>query len=420
MPIGSIIGGALSLFGSSSSASSQQAAAEAQAKAQVEAARIAAEEARFRPVGVTTRFGKSNFDFGIPGVSAPTIDQFKTREQQLADAMKTYTPSGSGGWTDWAYGNAASGAPTLDQFKTPEEQLAAATADYQSRLTSEGRLSGAGYELSPELLAQQDRLIALSNLGLTDAEGAAARYAPLREAGQSLFDLGSKYLSESPEDVAAKYMAQQQSLLAPTRERQYAGLQNQLFNTGRAGLAVGATGTRPDGTAGLGAANPEMEAYYNALAQQDLGLASEAQKRGQENLAFGTTLYNTGAGLLGGYDTGVTGALSPFSAYLGGATGLETLGQQPLEMGAALGGRAATAGGTAGNYLMAGGMGAANARASTAGLNPTADFISGLGGNKDLTGYLSGLFGGGSRGTNATGYGWGGGTDFSVLPSSWG
>ena len=414
--MGALISGGLGLLGSSMSASSAQGASEAQAKAQVEAARIAAEEARFRPVGVTTRFGKSSFEFGIPGVSAPTIDQFKTREQQLADAMKTYTPGGSGGWTDWAYGNAASGAPTLDQFKTPEEQLAAATADYESRLTNEGRLSGASYELDPDLLAQQDRLMALSELGLTDAEGAATRYAPLREAGQSLFDLGSQYLSQSPEDVAAKYMAQQQSLLAPTRERQYAGLQNQLFNTGRAGLAVGATGERPDGTAGLGAANPEMEAYYNALAQQDLGLASEAQRRGQENLAFGTTLYNTGVGLLGGYDTGVAGALNPYAAYLGGATNLENLGQQPLTLGASLGG-----GNTASaNALLAGGMGAANARASTAGLNPTADFISGLGSNKDLTGFLSGLFGGGNRGTNATGYGWGGGTDFSVLPSSWG
>lgn len=416
MPIGSIIGGALSLFGSSSSASSAKAASEAEAKAKVEAARIAAEEARFRPVGVTTRFGKSNFEFGIPGVSAPTIDQFKTREQQLADALQNRTSNGQGGWQNWNGG----ATPTLDQFKTPEEQLTAATKDYESRLASEGRLTGAGYELSPELKAQQDRLMALTTQGLTDAEGAAARYAPLREAGQGLFDLGKQYLSQSPEEVAAKYMAQQQSLLAPTRERQYAGLQNQLFNTGRAGLAVGATGERPDGTAGLGAANPEMEAYYNALAQQDLGLASEAQKRGQENLAFGTTLYNTGAGLLGGYDTGVTGALSPYAAYLSGATNLESLGQQPLTIGSELGGRAATAGGTAGNYLLAGGTAAANARASTAGLNPTADFISGLGSNKNLTGYLSGLFGGGNRGTNATGYGWGGGTDFSVLPSSWG
>jgi len=398
MPImGAIIGGGLGLIGSSMSAGSARDAAEADARARIEAARIAAEEARFRPVGITSRFGKSTFEFGIPGVTAPTIDQFKTREQQLADAMKDYRPSSQ----YYAPGiNGAGGAPTLSQFKTPEEQLAEATKAYESRLSSEGRLIGAGYELSPEMKALQDRLMGLTTQGLTDAEGAAARYQPLREAGQSLFDLGKQYLAQSPEEVAAKYMAQQQSLLAPSRERQYAGLQNQLFNTGRAGLAVGGTGERPDGTAGLAAANPEMEAYYNALAQQNATLASEAQKRGQENLAFGTTLYNTGAGLLGGYDTGVTGALSPFSSYLSGATGLESLGQQPLTLGSELGGRAATAGGNVGNYLMTGGTGAAAAIARTAGLNPTADFISGLSSNKQLTGelggYLRGLFGGGS------------------------
>lgn len=395
--MGAIIGGGLGLIGSSMSAGSARDAAEADARARIEAARIAAEEARFRPVGITSRFGKSTFEFGIPGVTAPTIDQFKTREQQLADAMKDYRPSSQ----YYAPGiNGAGGAPTLSQFKTPEEQLAEATKAYESRLSSEGRLIGAGYELSPEMKALQDRLMGLTTQGLTDAEGAAARYQPLREAGQSLFDLGKQYLAQSPEEVAAKYMAQQQSLLAPSRERQYAGLQNQLFNTGRAGLAVGGTGERPDGTAGLAAANPEMEAYYNALAQQNATLASEAQKRGQENLAFGTTLYNTGAGLLGGYDTGVTGALSPFSSYLSGATGLESLGQQPLTLGSELGGRAATAGGNVGNYLMTGGTGAAAAIARTAGLNPTADFISGLSSNKQLTGelggYLRGLFGGGS------------------------
>jgi hypothetical protein len=64
-------------------------------------------------------------------------------------------------------------------------------------------------------------------------------------------------------------MQQQQDLLAPSRERQYAQLQNQLFQTGRGGLSVGATGLRPSGAGGLGATTPEMEAYYNALAQQD-------------------------------------------------------------------------------------------------------------------------------------------------------
>jgi len=44
-------------------AKKQAAAMGQQAAAQVEAARIAAEEARFRPVGITTRFGSATPQF---------------------------------------------------------------------------------------------------------------------------------------------------------------------------------------------------------------------------------------------------------------------------------------------------------------------------------------------------------------------
>jgi hypothetical protein len=146
-----------------------------------------------------------------------------------------------------------------------------------------------------------------------------------------------------------------------------AQLQNQLFQTGRGGLSVGATGARPSGGAGLGATTPEMEAYYNALAQQDLQLASQAQQAGQQNVAFGTGLLGSGANLLGQYQAGQVGALSPFSTYLGAGSTIESLGQQPLEMGSALGGRAATAGGNVGQALLAGGLGAAKTLQGAAG-----------------------------------------------------
>ena len=63
----SLVGGALGLLGASSQADAAQAAAQTSADAQLQAARIAAEEARFRPVGVTTRFGTSNFTFDENG-----------------------------------------------------------------------------------------------------------------------------------------------------------------------------------------------------------------------------------------------------------------------------------------------------------------------------------------------------------------
>jgi hypothetical protein len=44
---------------------------------------------------------------------------------------------------------------------------------------------------------------------------------------------------------------------------------------------------------------------------------------------------------------------------LGAGSTIESLGQQPLEMGSALGGRAATAGGNVGQSLLYGGLGSA-------------------------------------------------------------
>jgi len=280
-----IIGGSM-LVGGLLQGQAAGDAASTSARAQERAARIAAEESRFRPVGVTTRFGTSQFG------------------------------------TD-----------------------------------ASGRVNRAEYALSPELKAYQDRLMALSGQGLTQAEAAQGMYQPLTGAATGLFNLGEQYLAQSPEAVAAQYMQNQQDLLAPSRERQYAQLQNQLFNTGRGGLAVGATGMRPGGGAGLSASNPEMEAYYNALAQQDVALAGQAQQAGQQQVAFGTGLLSQGAGLLGQYQAGQVNALNPYMAYLGGSQTLESMGQQPLELGANLGGRNVNT--TGAQALYQGGMGAA-------------------------------------------------------------
>lgn len=320
MPIAAaaIMGGA-SLLGGSMQSKAAGDAARQSAQAQLEAARIAAEAAKFRPVGVTTRYGTSNFQFD---------------------------PS--------------------------------------------GYLSGAGYTVSPELKAYQDRLQALTGGALTEAEMAQQQYAPLQQGATGLFGLGQKYLQQTPEQVASQYMQQQQDLLAPSRERQYAQLQNQLFQTGRGGLSVGATGLRPSGAGGLGATTPEMEAYYNALAQQDLQLASQAQQAGQQNVAFGTGLLGSGANLLGQYQAGQVGALSPFTSYLGAGSTIESLGQQPLEMGRLLGGQTATAGANVGQALLTGGLGAAKTIQGAAGSGLGSALI-GLG-NNPYVGYGLGQY----------------------------
>lgn len=311
---GSILGG---LF----QGRSAERAARTQADAQLEAARIAAEEARFRPIGITTRFGQSQFTTG-----------------------------------------------------------------------PDGRVTGAGYELSPELRAYQDRLMALTGQGLTQAEQAQAQFAPLMAGGQGLFGLGQQYLAQSPQQAAQQFMAQQQELLAPSREREMAKIQNQLFQTGRGGLSVGATGARPSGAAGLGATTPELEAYYNALAQQDAALAAQAMQAGQEQTRFGAGLLGTAGNLLTqGYE-GQAGALTPYRAFLGGVSGLEALGQQPLDIGAAMGGRLANP--TGSNALFQGGMAAAQTQGAAAAYNPFATALTMASRSPQVQSAIGRLFGG--------------------------
>lgn len=336
MPISAaLIGGGLNLVGGLLGADSARDAAATSAAAQTEAARLAAEEARFRPIGVTTRFGGSQFGFD---------------------------PS--------------------------------------------GRLSSAGYTVSPELKAYQDRLMGLTGERLGQAELAQQQYAPLTGAATGLFGLGQRYLQQTPEQVAQQYIASQQELLAPSRERQMAQLQNQLFQQGRGGLSVGATGARPSGAAGLGATTPEMEAYYNALAQQDAQLAAQAQQAGQQQLAFGAGLFGQGANLLNQYQTGQVGALSPFQSSLAASQAIEELGQQPLTLGAALGGQQAAYGARAGQSLLAGGLGAARTMQPANALNPFARTLSNLGESREFTTGLGRLFGGGGYqlGSNPWGF----------------
>jgi hypothetical protein len=318
----------LSFLGAKEQAKATVAAANISAAAQREAAQQAAEAAKFRPVGITSRYGTSNFQFD---------------------------PS--------------------------------------------GYLSGAGYNVSPELRGYQDRLMGLTERGLGQAEAGEAMLRPNVGAAQSLFNLGSQYIQETPEQTAQKYIQSQYNLLAPSRERSLAGLRNDQFQKGRLGLSVGATGERPSGGLGLSATNPEMEAYYNALAQQDLQIAQQAEQAGQQRTAFGTGLFGTGNQLLNQYYGGQVGALNPFTTYLGAGQTIESLGQQPLDIGAQLGGRAATAGANVGSSLLQGGISAARAQQAGAGYSPLGGLLQGLGSSPTLqTGFENYFAGGGSSG----------------------
>jgi len=306
-----------SLLGGYLAGESAKSAAETSAAGQRQSAQMAADAARFRPVGVTTRFGSSNFQ------------------------------------TD-----------------------------------AQGNLIGASYDVSPELRAYQDQLLGLTGRQLQQGLKAPEQYAPLTGAATGLFNLGSQYLAETPEQVAQKYILSQQNLLAPTRERQLAELRNRTFQTGREGLSVGATGLRPGGGLGLSATNPELEAYYNALATQDAQLAANATQAGQQQVAFGTGLFGSGSQLLGQYQAGQVGALSPFQTTLGLGSTIEQMGQTPLDISAQLAGRTATAGANVGQALLQGGLSAAKTAQAGNAYNPFANVLQGIGTNPYVYDYL--------------------------------
>jgi hypothetical protein len=241
----------------------QQAGAQA-AEQQRQASREGAAAAAFRPVGMTTRFGTSQF----------------TREV-----------------------DPATGIPYI---------------------------SSAGYTPSPELQAIQERLVSQFLPSLRYAEEAYGALQPLAPTTQRLFQLGQEYIDASPEETAQKYIQSRQALLQPLREQQRAGLLSRSFATGRGGLGV-QTGT------GRAPANPEMQAYYNALAAEDQRIAAEAEQAGQQRVAFGTGLIGTGANLLGTQYGTYAQAFQPLLSTLGASGQVEQMGMQPYQLGLQLG-----------------------------------------------------------------------------------
>jgi hypothetical protein len=278
-----------------------QDAATKTAAAQIQAAQIAADAAKFRPVGVTTNFGASKFGY---------------------DAS--------------------------------------------------GNLSSAGYTLSPQLQAQQDSLMGISNTMLGQYNLGQAAALPMGQAGQRAMSLGNQYLADDPQAQAQKYMQDQQALLATGRERDVNNMLTGEFNRGTYGLSTGATST------GMMGANPRLEAMYNAQRQQDLGLAAQATQGGMDYAKFGATLTGTGGDLLNSMYKSQSAAFTPYQTALGGAQTIEGLGQGAMDYGINIGAKG-TAGTAQSGMLLSQGMNAAAQTQQAASGNPWANALGMLG-----------------------------------------
>jgi hypothetical protein len=205
------------------------------------------------------------------------------------------------------------------------------------------RVTSASYQLSPQLQALQDALFGLTGGGLDTAQQAQQAAAPLGQAAQGLFGLGSQYLAMSPEQARQQYMQEQYAMLDPIRAREEQRLGASVFGRGRAGLNIGDMG------------QPELFALASARRGQDLDLAARAEQAAQQRAQFGSGLFGTGAQLLGQQYGIPTQALGPLQSYLGTIGSLEEMGQQPFNLGLAVGG-AAQPGAQAGANLLTAGL----------------------------------------------------------------
>jgi hypothetical protein len=315
---------------------------------------------------------------------------------QLASLLSTGLTTGAGLLQQQTSKEAAQRAQAMIDTETAAAKQAAqfrpigmttrfGTSQFQVDPTT-GQLVSAGYTLSPEAKNAQDRLVKLAETGLQQAEGAQKAFAPLQTGAESLFALGQGYLAKTPESVAENYLKQQMALLQPGRELELANLQNRLQQQGRGGLSVAQGGT-------LGATTPELQALFNARAQQEAVLAAQAQQAGQQQVAFGAGLLGQGAGAMGQYYGGQQAAYTPYTTALGQVQGLEAAAQQPFTMSQALAQQVAQAGANVGRLGLTGaGQSVALATGPAATTNPYSTLLSGLGASPAFGQALGGLF----------------------------
>jgi hypothetical protein len=340
----------------------------------------------------------------VPPIGVPTIPDITKLVQsgltaaQIAALFQSTAQTGAGLLQQQTSREAAQRAQAMIDAETAAAKQSAAfrpigmttrfgTSQFQVDPIT-GQLTSAGYTLSPEAKNAQDRLITLAGQGLTQAEGAQQAFKPLQTGAESLFKLGAGYLAEKPETVAQNYLNQQMALLKPGRELELANLQNRLQQQGRGGLSVAQGGT-------MGATTPELQALYNARAQQEAQLAANAQQFGQQQVQFGAGLLGTGAQTMGQYYGGQQAAYAPFTSAFGQMQALEAAGQQPFGMSTALAQQASQAGANVGRLGLSGAEFSTRLATSPAATtNPYSTVLGGVGASNQFGQFVGGLLGG--------------------------
>jgi hypothetical protein len=166
----------------------------------------------------------------------------------------------------------------------------------------------------------------------------------------------------SPEALARDRFSQYQEYLRPTRAMDFDKLLGGLAMGGQLGYSSGATGTNPlVESFAKGIAREDQQNYYRAI-DQEQALTDTLASRGQRSFA--------------------------------GAGAINSLAEGNTETGAALGGRSAGAGASAGNFTVAAGNASADAQRTQA--NSLGAFVNNAGQNQGVQTGIRNFFGGGN------------------------
>ena len=288
--MGQIVGAVLNTAGGLIGGSRAADAAGQQAASYRNAATNAANLAQFRPVGTTTNFGTSNYTYD------PNTGRMTSAGYSLNPSLQGLQNGLMGAATSYNY------QPDVGFVNGIRENSLAGMRMAMQQAPNAFNAGNNLYARSQDLYPQANLAYGQGQNLFQQGVAVAGQAPELFSRAADLYSTGASYLGSAPQ-AEADYMNRTRAALAPQDETNLARLRNQVYQTGRAGLATGGT-TSVAG--GLLAANPEMAAYYNSLAQRDLDMATRAQAEGRTNVALGASLYGN-AGQLGTAGANIAG-----------------------------------------------------------------------------------------------------------------
>lgn len=271
------------------------------------------------------------------------------------------------------------------------------TGSYFGDASFDYNTNKASYNLSPELMQLRDMFMGEAfDIG-GDASTARSDANAMRGYGRDLF---SEAAGRDVTGMGNKYYNDVMNIMAPGRIGQQQQIAQNLFSSGRSGLATAA----PEGG---GYVNPERMEYLTAMNRDNSQIAYDSlgrarQEQGQD--------INTGIGMYGLADTIRSQPYNQMNSMFGLGAGIEQMGQQPMNQGIAMG-SAAQPGNTA---MSQGYMNASNQRLN-ADLANSAMFMNLLAEGAGNTNYNNGQW---SYGNQAPAQGGGGYTPGGATPGS--